>query len=82
MPKLKQVDTERVIVKRNIDKDCAIKDVVKSNKGWDLSKGCIFYEFTHDMERISEDQCLLLMKKDVHLYNMYYYHSIHDCNDY
>ena len=44
----------------DIDKDCSLKEFVEE-KGLTYKKGCAFYEFTNDVESISEDKEIIFM---------------------
>ena len=45
-----------------IKSDCELREFLKE-KQLEFKRGCAFYEFLHEYERISEDQVIILKKE-------------------
>lgn len=46
----------------DVDNDCELKEFVEK-KNLPFERGCCFYQFTHDVERIRDNQEVVLMNK-------------------
>ncbi len=57
--KLKEVDQNRFIIKYTVEKNCQLKEFIKS-LGLAYRKGCVYYEFIHE-ETVSKDKELIFM---------------------
>ena len=52
-----------------VDNDCELKEFVEK-KDLTFKRGCCFYQFTHDVEKIGDDQEIVLRNKVI-LHNVY-----------
>lgn len=46
-----------------VDNDCELKEFVEKKNGLAFKRGCCFYQFTHDVEKIRDNQEVVLMNK-------------------
>ena len=46
-----------------VDHDCELREFIENECELKFQRGCAFYEFTHDVEKISEHQQVILVKQ-------------------
>ena len=46
-----------------VEEDCELREFIESKCGLVFKRGCVFFEFTHEIEDISESKEVVLMKK-------------------
>jgi hypothetical protein len=46
-----------------VKNDCELREFVKGELKCEYKRGCVFYEFHYDFERISDDKWLIFMDK-------------------
>ena len=61
MEKLKYQDFKVTVF--HVQKDCELREFIENECNLKFERGCAFYEFTHDVEKISENQEVVQVKQ-------------------
>ena len=52
-----------VLEVHRVSHDCELREYVENKLKLEFKRGCVFYEFVHDFEDISEDKEVILCEK-------------------